>query len=203
MKNKLIYLIGIVFLMTMISVRADTNVPIILSFNGTSMRIQADNLDFNLNLSTIYNISQTNTSNYSNYGSSQILMATLTGADSMTLDESLKELVIQCNRTWGLINPYINCSLTTQVLNQTQDALGICLLDKSTCTNSLNYWTTSATPFAITNPGEIKPKFDSAKNSLIWLVVVAALAAGFGVYYWTSKKGKGKRPSDLQTADYD
>jgi len=202
MKNKLILLIGIVLLMTMISnVRAsEINVPVSITINGGVLEIIGDNLDFSYNLSSFYNLTTNQTTNKS-YNTLQIIK--LQGENAESLESLLRDMTVQCNESMALWGPYTNCSLTTQVLNQTQDALGICLLDKSTCTNRLNYWTTSAAPFAITNPGEIKPKFDSAKNSLVWLVVVAALVAGFGVYYWTSKKGKGKRPSDLQTADYD
>ena len=200
MKNKLFFLIGIVLVISMTTVMAsEINVPVIVDIQNGTLNITGDNLAYSLNLSSLYNL----TENQTNVSLKTVQIIKLTGSNAETLEDVLRQMILSCNESRSYIDQYINCNLTSQILNQTESSLASCQFDKTVCSNVLDSWKTSAAPYAITNPSEIKVKIDSAKNSLIWLVIVVGIVVGLVVYYVLTKRGKSRRPEDISTSDYD
>jgi len=203
MKNKfLVLFVGILLvLVTTNSVMAyDINVPILVKIEGDMLTIQSDNLDWSYNLSKTYNLTANQTANVS-YNT--ILISKLTEETAASIETLLRDMTVQCSYFYEYAEEYLNCSLAVSELNKTQDALFICQSENIACKTNLESWRTNAAAHAIANPHEIRVRFDEAKNSRMWLVIVALLVGIGGTYWFINKKGKGKRPKDIETADYD
>lgn len=190
MKNKLILLVfGILVLTTFSFAKADLNVPIILSFNQTTMRIQMDNLDFSKDLSSIYNISQNNLSNYTNYSSTQILIGKLTGENALNTDELLRNLTSWCANSLQYVNQYIECNLTVSQLTEAQNDLNFCNNNLSNVNYQIGLWTDAGKKYNMFNAGDISRKITDTRNGMIVYIVLALLVGAGGTWIYLKKKG--------------
>lgn len=198
MKNKFYLVIALAIFLILFSYETkayDINVPVILDIKNGTLYITGENLNYSFNLKEFYNLTNNQTENKS---LNKVLIIKLKEESAVSLEDLLRDMTSQCNRSMALYENYTACLLIKDEINRTKEELESCKIEKTNYFNVIESWRTNAAPYGIATPYDIKEKFESAKNNLWWLVILVGIVSAGFTYFILNRKGKAKKPEDIE-----